>query len=172
MAYRLNQGIGNESETVQRGLLIGLPVVAILLSFGAIARHHSPSAAANPQVIPVISSLRHNDKSGGTSGSSAPSPSTAASGANGPAAGSSGTTNDSSGQSASSGTGTTSIIGGRGGGPTGGTSSSGGTGSSGTSASDTGGTLPLDTTLTIPPVSAGTGDKSLIDTSGTSVHIN
>lgn len=182
MTYRLNQGVSGDNETVQRGLLIGLPAIAILLSFGAIA-HHQPSdnPVAGPKVIPVVSALSHSaDKSSGTNNGSAATKNKG-SGANGTSSTGSGvpggntTSYSISSAPTSSGSGITTIVGGRGGGPSpsGTSTTSGGSDSGSTSSTGSGGsTLPLNTTLTIPPVSAGVGDKSLVDTSGTTITIN
>lgn len=64
MAYTINRGYQDNHgfDRIQRGLLIGLPAIALILSFGAI-RHHNPantSAGENAELIPVVSSLSGN----------------------------------------------------------------------------------------------------------------
>src|ERR1700755_2895864 len=83
MAYSINRGLRDESvDNTQRSLLIGLPAIALVLSFGAIKHHANTNVAAqNAKTIPVVSSLSSGEnKPGGNNGggnTSGSSPSTA-----------------------------------------------------------------------------------------------
>jgi hypothetical protein len=128
MAYSLNHGVENEGvDSTQRSLLIGLPAIALVLSFGAIKHHatNGTSAAQNAKTIPIVSSLSagNDNPSGSSNGSGSGSDaSTAALAAS--------NTSSTSSQASSVGTGTspgstsgsnsTTPVGGRGGGPIGG----------------------------------------------------
>lgn len=153
MAYSLRRGVQNENmDNTQKGLLVGLPAIALALSFGA-AHHGTKSpAAAQAQTIPVVASLKHSggggSNSSNTSGSGSKNPGGAATGAYsgpgyttalGPAGGSSGGLIGSGGGSSGTSGGTGGIVGGMGGGPTGATSGSGGT-TTGSGGGTTGGT--------------------------------
>src|SRR5689334_18109720 len=117
MAYTINQGYSeNHSfDNVQRGLLVGLPALALILSFGA-WRHNATvnnPAGENAKVIPIVSSLLNSQSSGngqsnGSSGQSSSGAGTTASTASstGSASGTSPTT-----------AGSSTSVGGMGGGP-------------------------------------------------------
>jgi hypothetical protein len=130
MAYTIDQGYREPHglDRVQRGLLIGLPLLALALMFGAF-RHHGSSngtTGANAKLIPIVSTLSDStDKSSGSSGSSTGDSSTAASTGAAGSTGSGSTAFQSSGSGAvaPSGGGGSSpapVVGGMGGGPTGG----------------------------------------------------
>jgi hypothetical protein len=171
MSYSVNHGVDKEGmDNTQRGLLIGLPAIALALSFGAIKHHPSSgtSGGQNPKLIPVVSSLSTGAPPGSntTNSGNTPAPST-----NSPSVAnfSSQTSTGSLSSATPSGgsTGTTTPIGGRGGGPTGG----GGT------------TLPdcsLDQIATVtcqvpacsPEVTLMPGQKAILGVDGTCVVLN
>jgi hypothetical protein len=179
MAYTINRGYSQEHglDRLQRGLLIGLPAIALILSFGAI-RHHSTTSpvGTNAKTIPIVSSLSNStDKSGSdnkgnnSSGNNTP---TASSSAN-PASSETGQISSlSTSPSSTSGSGFTPIVGGKGGGPTGGTGTSGG-----------GATIPdcsLNQIATVtcqvpacsPAVTLQPGDKAILGVDGTCLIVN
>jgi hypothetical protein len=106
-----------------------LPVLALILSFGAFRHSTSPgtTTSQNPKLIPIISSLSGGSNAG-TSTANDSSPGSSGLSTGGPSAGASTSSlsGATGGGTASSGS-TTPIVGGRGGGPTGGTSGTGGT---------------------------------------------
>jgi hypothetical protein len=157
MAYTINQGLQDDRslDRLQRGLLVGLPALALILGFGAIRQHQSVNnpAGQNAKLIPIVSSLSNskdnssNDQSNNSSTGSGSTNDSAASNTSSSALGSSGT---------STGSGSSTVIGGMGGGPVGGS----------------GGVLPLNESLYIPPVDVQAGGKSVVNTSGTTVNVN
>jgi hypothetical protein len=159
MAYTLNQGYHAEHnfDRLQRGLLVGLPAIALILSFGAIWHHQTADnpASVNPKTIPIVSTLSNSKDSSGSNGqsnrSAGESGTSGVSGAANTSASSLGSTGTTGGSS-----GTTSTIGGMGGGP----------------ATGSGGILPINESLYIPPLDAQAGGKSLVNTSGTTVNLN
>lgn len=139
MAYTLNRGIDTGGlDRIQRGLLIGLLAIAVILSFGAVLHRGNVNnpAGNSTKVIPIVSTLKVNNGSAGSKnseGSSTP-PSSASSGASlqgsslSPAAGSTSSPiasgGGSGGTTSSGGTSSGGTIGGRGGGPIGGSGGS------------------------------------------------
>jgi hypothetical protein len=179
MAYTLTSGVQPEGiDNVPRSLLLGLPVIALILSFGAIAHRNAlESPVASAKAIPIAAKAIQpggkNNNSGSNSSSSnsntGASAGTAAAGGSSAAAGSSlaasGGGSSSLSAAPSSGgsslTSSTTPTGGMGGG---GTTSSGG--------STSGGTLPVSQTVTVPPVDLQAGDKTLLSTSGSTIYVN
>jgi hypothetical protein len=158
MAYTINQGFQDDRslDRLQRGLLVGLPALALILGLGAIRQHQSVNnpAGENAKLIPIVSSLSNgkdnssNDQSNNSSTGFGSTNDSAASNTSLSALGSSGTSTGSGSSST--------VIGGMGGGPVGGS----------------GGVLPLNESLYIPPVDVQTGGKSVVNTSGTTVNVN
>lgn len=177
MSYTLNRGTeGDGLDNTQRGLLIGLPAIALALSFGAIHKNsaHNP-AGVSPTTVPVVSTLSFGDGSSDNSSStnntgSNPQPAGAASSAAGvPAYTAPISTTVAPPASSGSGSGTTGgIIGGRGGGPTG--------GGGGTSLPD----CSIDQIATVncvvpacsPAVTLAPGQKAILGLSGACVIVN
>jgi hypothetical protein len=162
MAYTLSQGVDTQGlDSVQRGLLVGLPALVLILTIGTLL-HRNPnnSASGNAKVIPIVSTLQSASGNSSANGSSASSSGIAAD-TSAPAAGSaslgfgssvSGGSPSSTGGSSSSG----GVVGGRGGGPLGGS----------------GGVLPINQTVSVPPLNVQAGGKSVVNTSGTTVTVN
>jgi hypothetical protein len=159
MAYTLYQGVGTDNmDRVQRGLLVGLPAIAIILSLGALFHHRQSNnpAGDGAQIIPIVSSL-----------SSSGSPAHASEGDGSPAANTSAPTASaidlnsgsptSSAITSLSGPTSSGLAGGRGGGPIGGSS---------------GGILPINQTVIVPPIDVQDGGKSLVNTTGTTLNLN
>lgn len=187
MAYTINHGYHQERrlDWLQRGLLIGLPVLALILIFGSLRSNNSRGGTTshNPKLIPIISSL--SDGSGtGTSGTRGANSGSSSLGGS-PSAGTntsslSGTASNTGGSTVTSSGSTTPIVGGRGGGPTGGTS-----GSTGGSTSGSGGTVSipdcsLDQIATVtcqvpacsPEVTLQPGQKAILGIGGTCIVVN
>jgi hypothetical protein len=180
MAYTLTSGVQPEGiDNVPRSLLLGLPVIALILSFGAIAHRNAlESPVASAKAIPIAAKAIQpggkNNNSGSNSSSSnsntGASAGTAAAGGGPAASGSSlaasggGSSSLSAAPSSGGGslTSSTTPTGGMGGG---GTTSSGG-------GSTSGGTLPVSQTVTVPPVDLQAGDKTLLSTSGSTIYVN
>jgi hypothetical protein len=132
MAYTLNQGYEDSRglDRIQRGLLIGLPAIALVLTLGAWSHRHS---AQNPQAgaknIPIVSTLGLSADNPGSGGSDAGS-SGITSNTSAPTGGGADLNSASSGALVSSGSAApvnpggggsgAPVVGGRGGGPTGG----------------------------------------------------
>lgn len=158
MSYTLNRGVETDnSNNVQRGLLIGLPILALLLTFGSIRQQTSVgnSVTNEPEVIPLVSSAEQpaSDKSKNT-----------------------GSSNDAGSLSSATNpyksSNTISTTGGTGSYP----AVSAGGGYRGISAStettNQPGILPLNTNLYIPPVNVQNGGKPVATSSGTSLYAN
>lgn len=187
MAYTLASGVQPEGvDNVPRSILLGLPLIALLLSFGAIHHRNSLDAPVSAKEIPIAAkaiqpggknnSSKPGTPSGGSGGSSgaglsaADTSLTAASGGSNLGA-------TSGGGSTLSST-TTAPTGGTGGGTTsGGGSTTGGTGGSG------GTTLPtcsigqiatVDCVVTAcsPPVYLASGQKAILGLDGTCIIVN
>lgn len=184
MAYTINQGYREDHglDRVQRGLLIGLPAIILLLSFGAI-RHHNPignSGAQSAKLIPIVSSLSNgstkpgSSDNGGSSGANSSATTSASAGTTGGSAQTSGSlaTTGSGGSTTSSGS---TLVGGRGGGPISGT-----TGGTGTTTPTTFPCVDATTGVTVtctyqtctPPLSLATGQKAYLTTTGTCIVVN
>lgn len=171
MIYKRDEGIKKDpAEKARAGLIVGLPVAAlILISAGVLSAHPANqssghTSAANPHVIPVVStnaaSRSNNPKqSSGSTGQPATAtapPQVAASGSNGGYGGTSPSGSYPYGGSGSSAS--QPVTGGRGGvGDTSGTQSGG---------------LPLNYTIGVPPVSVGDGSKPVLSTSGSTLTVN
>jgi hypothetical protein len=178
MAYTINQGYQESHvfDKVQRGLLFGLPALALILSFGAL-RHHSAvnnPAGQNAKLIPIVSSLSNGSKPDSQNNGNSSSPSGGNSAPGNPSGGVSGLT---AGNAASSPTGTSSpLVGGMGGGPTGG-GTTGGTGG-GTTVTIPDCSLNQIATITCrvpacsPEVTLAPGQKAILGIGGTCVVVN
>lgn len=186
MAYSIRHGIDKDGmDNTQRGLLIGLPAIALVLSFGAAHHAGSPKPKQTAKTIPVVSSLQTSGApdnnvggSGSTNASSASSSGSSASGA--PVSGGS--------VSGGSTSGSGSATGGSGGaGGSGGSGSTGGTGGSGgtTGGLGGGGTAPLpDCSIgqvatvncrvpsCTPTAILAPGQKAILSINGTCVILN
>jgi hypothetical protein len=186
MSYSLNRGVdGDGLDNTQRGLLIGLPAIALILGFGAFHKQ-SPSGQVSASTIPVVSSLRTSGGSNGNGSSANNTPTgtgTSATDTSGSATGAAtagsastgvagGTVSTTSGGTASGG-----VVGGRGGGPT----TGGGTG--GTTVGGGGTTIPtcsLNQVATVncmvpacsPAVTLAPGQKAILGVAGTCVVLN
>jgi hypothetical protein len=168
MAYTLNRGWQTEGfDRTQLGLLIGLPVLALLISFGAWRHNPGSSSTDNAKVIPLVSEIKSaaatsTDGSADGSGSSNQNSADSNSLTLGIAPGSTSMSvypGVTSGSSSSQGTvqGTT---GGRGGGP------------SVSSTPSSGGLLPLNNNVVVPPVNIQAGGKPVVSGSGTTLYVN
>jgi hypothetical protein len=197
MSYTLNRGVDKDGlDNTQRGLLIGLPAIALILGLGAFHSHNPGGhAGASAHTIPVVSALSTGAKSGGSgpaAGGTNPGGAGSGAGSNGSAGGTaaavSGTTTGfGGGTGTTTGTATTSgVVGGMGGGPTGGTTGGGTTGGTGGGTGGTGGgttTLPdcsLDQIATVTcqvpacsqPVTLQPGQKAILSLDGTCIVLN
>jgi hypothetical protein len=179
MAYTLTSGVQPEGiDNVPRSLLLGLPVIALILSFGAIAHRNAlESPVASAKAIPIAAkAIQPGGKNNNTgSNSSSPNSNTGASAGTAAAGGSSATSGSSL---AASGGGSSSLSAAPSSGgssltssttPTGGMG--GGTTSSG-GGSTSGGTLPVNQTVTVPSVDLQAGDKTLLSTSSSTIYVN
>lgn len=173
MSYTLNRGVeADNSKNIQRGLLIGLPLIALLLSFGSLRDRTSVgnSAAVEPSVIPVVSAAEKtsDDNPGGSANGSSDS-----------AAISTGSSDFSLQGTADSGRSSNYLSSSSGYVPrTGGYSStpSAGGGAGGASVStqpsSQPGVLPLDNNVYIPPVNLQADGKPVASSSGTTLYVN
>jgi hypothetical protein len=180
MAYTLTSGVQPEGiDNVPRSLLLGLPVIALILSFGAIAHRNAlESPVASAKAIPIAAkaiqpggknnnsgsnSSSSNSNTGASAGTAAAGGSSATSGSSLAASGGGSSSLSAAPSSGGSSlTSSTTPTGGMGGG---GTTSSGG-------GSTSGGTLPVSQTVTVPPVDLQAGDKTLLSTSGSTIYVN
>lgn len=179
MAYTINRGYSQEHglDRLQRALLIGLPALALILSFGAI-KNDSPTnpAGANAKTIPIVSSLSNStDKSGSENKGNNPSSSNTPS-VTGPAnTASSGAVQISSLSTSPSGTSSSSftpIVGGKGGGPTGGTSTSGGGATIPNCSLDQIATVTCQVPACSPAITLSPGQKAILGIDGTCIVVN
>jgi hypothetical protein len=181
MAYTLTSGVQPEGiDNVPRSLLLGLPVIALILSFGAIAHRNAlESPVASAKAIPIAAkAIQPGGKNNNTgSNSSSPNSNTGASAGTAAAGGSSATSGSSLAASGGGGSSSLSAAPSSGGSsltssttPTGGMGGGGTTSSGGGSTS--GGTLPVSQTVTVPPVDLQAGDKTLLSTSGSTIYVN
>jgi len=173
VAYTLNSGIeSNGLDNTQRSLLMGLPIIALVLSFGAIHKHNpGGSPPVSTHTIPVVSSLSMTTPSSGSGGTSSSSPpGTAGSGSapssnQSPAVVAGGSGSSLTGSSLGSTGGT---VGGRGGGPTG--------GSGGTSLPDCSveqiATVTCQVPACSPEVTLAPGQKAVLYLDGTCAVLN
>lgn len=118
MAYTLNSGIEKSGlDNTQRSLMVSLPIIALILSFGAIHKHNPGNPPpVSTHIIPVVSSLSVAGTSGGKGGGPSNPPAAVGSGGTSGAQQSSTSAPTTGGSSLGS---TTGIVGGKGGGPTG-----------------------------------------------------
>lgn len=174
MAYTINQGYQQDRrlDWLQRGLLIGLPILALILSFGAFRHNGSPggSTSQNPKLIPIISSLSDGKGSGikSNSGSSSPSGGSASTGTTPSSSTLSGPAGNTGGGTISN-PGTTPIVGGRGGGPTGG---SGGIVSIPDCSLNQLATVTCKVPACSPELTLQPGQKAILGINGTCVVVN
>lgn len=173
MSYALNRGVkADNSENIQRGLLIGLPLIALVLSFASLRDRGSVgnSAVVEPSVIPVVSAAEKTstDNPGGTANGSSDSGNISTDGSDfglqGTAAGGSNPNylSSSSGYTPRTGSyaSTPYAAGGAGG------------ASVSTQPSSQPGVLPLDNNIYIPPVNLQADGKPVASSSGTSIYVN
>jgi hypothetical protein len=179
MAYTINQGLYEEHglDRLQKGLLIGLPLLVLILSFGAFRHHKAANSPAvqSAKTIPIVSSLSSDtDKSGSGNSDSAASPG----GGNSESGTGSGQIQAAGavpggGTSSSAGT---PLVGGRGGGPTGGTGGTSGSVGGSTTIPD----CSLNQIATVncrvpacsPEVTLAPGQKAILGVAGACVVVN
>jgi hypothetical protein len=194
MAYTLNQGVeAGGMDRIQRSLLVGLPVLILVLTAGALLhRGNRNGQAAGTKTIPIVSTLKTSSQHSGANSSDASSKGIAADTA-APSAGSSSldsglvSSTGGSGGTSSAGTssgGTSGVVGGRGGGPAGGSGgTSGGTSTGGTGTSGGGVAIPncsLNQVATVncmvpacsPAVSLAPGQKAILGVGNTCIVLN
>lgn len=174
MSYSLNRGIEDEGlDNTQRGLLIGLPAIALILSFGAVHKHNINNPVTSPNTIPVVSTLKFGDGSSdntGSAGNTGSNPQAAASASSAASAPAYTSPTSAATSPISSGTssGTTGVIGGMGGGPTG--------GGGGVSLPDCSigqiATVNCVVPACSPPVTLAPGQKAILGLDGTCIVVN
>lgn len=186
MAYSIEQGYfkPRKLDRTQRGLLIGLPIIALLLAFGALrgSDSNNNSGDQGAKRIPVVSTLSvssnkpnsgSDNSSSGSAGSATPQPSGTSS--------IQGSSPTSPGGAAT--TGGSTVIGGMGGGPTGGTSGGGTTGGGGATGGGTTSalascsigqiaTVNCQVPACTPTVTLAPGQKAILGVNGTCIVLN
>lgn len=173
MAYTLNRGVeADNSENIQRGLLIGLPLIALLLSFSSLRDRSTVgnSSAVEPSVIPVVSSAEKTsaDDNPGDTANDSSNPANIPPGSSG--FGLQGTAGGSSASYLSSSSGYAPRTGGSVSSPS--TGAGAGGASVSTQPSNQPGVLPLDNNVYIPPVNVQAGGKPVATSSGTTLYVN
>jgi hypothetical protein len=177
MAYTINEGYqeSRDFDKIQRGLLFGLPALALILSFGALRHHNAVNnpAGQNAKLIPIVSSLSSGNKPGSDSSGNASSPS---GGNSVPGGSSSSSPSLTTSNVASSPSSTSSpLVGGMGGGPTGG-GTSGGTGGSIATIPDCSinqiATVTCRVPACSPEVTLAPGQKTILGIGGTCIVVN
>ncbi|MBX4188787.1 hypothetical protein KW792_01675 [Candidatus Saccharibacteria bacterium] len=183
MAYSLNHGVDNDGvDNTQRSLLIGLPAIALVLSFGAIKHHaNNGNTAQSAKTIPVVSSLsaggdkpngdNTNSSPGNIPSSATPASSNILSSTSQRSSTSTGTiSGTNSGTTSTGGSGGTTPVGGRGGGPT------GGGGGSGVTVPDCSigqiATVNCRVPACSPAVNLSPGQKAILGLAGTCIVVN